>query len=79
VFQPGWNNQACGFMKHQIEFNFSGNTKACLRRRSRRAKWAHLWFTRMHEVIDAAGDQTAKPASPEDAPKHFPTDSIKHN
>lgn len=67
------------FMKNQIEFSFTGNAKPCPRRRTRRAKWAHLWFTRMHEVIDAAEDQTAKPAMSEEVPKHLSSDSIKHN
>lgn len=79
MFQPWLEEPGEWFMKNQIEFTFPRNAKPCVRRRTRRAKWAHLWFTRMHEMIDAAEDQPAKPASPEVAPKPFPSDSIKHN
>ena len=47
-------------MKDQIEFNFRRDTQPCRPRRTRRAEWARLWFTRMHEVVDEAEDFIGK-------------------
>ena len=46
-------------MQNQIELPFRGDRKPCPSvRRNRRAQWARLWFARMHEVVEEAGERT---------------------
>jgi hypothetical protein len=62
---------ASSFMKNQIEFPFRGGSKGCTHR-NRRAQWARLWFTRMHEVVAEAGEQAPPDKHEQNQPAHWP-------